>query len=53
MTEPERPSEAHERARENCLICGKHSEKTICDACSDKIRSNALARKKHENKGDA
>lgn len=34
-----------------CSICAKPSEKTICDACADRIRGEALAKKKHEEKG--
>ena len=33
-----------------CLICGKPSIKTICDACSDKVRGEALNRKKKDEK---
>lgn len=34
-----------------CSICGKPSAKIICDACADKIRAEALARKKQMEKG--
>lgn len=34
-----------------CLICGKPSAKKICDACADKLRGEALNRKKKEEKG--
>jgi hypothetical protein len=33
-----------------CLICGKPSAKTICDACSDRLRGEALEKKKKEEK---
>ena len=33
-----------------CLICGKPSSKTICDACSDRLRGEALEKKKKEEK---
>jgi hypothetical protein len=36
-----------------CNICGKMSESTICEGCSERIRIEALARKKHEERGDA
>jgi CDGSH-type Zn-finger protein len=36
-----------------CSICGKSSEKTICDQCSERLHFEALARKKHEEQGDA
>jgi hypothetical protein len=36
-----------------CNVCGKTSENTICEACSQRIRLEALARKKHEESGDA
>ncbi len=33
-----------------CMICGKPSLKTICDACADKLRGEALEKKKKEEK---
>jgi predicted amidophosphoribosyltransferase len=36
-----------------CKVCGKPSEKTICDPCAMKIHLDALARKTHEEKGNA
>jgi hypothetical protein len=36
-----------------CNICGKSSESTICDGCSERIRIEALARKRREETGDA
>jgi len=33
-----------------CMVCGKPSTKTICDACADKLRGEALNRKKKEEK---
>ena len=33
-----------------CMICAKPSDKSICDACSDQIRSEALHKKKKEEK---
>jgi len=32
------------------MVCGKPSTKTICDACADKLRGEALNRKKKEEK---
>jgi hypothetical protein len=42
-----------EHAKHVCNICGKASENTICDECSARIRLEALARKTHEEKGNA
>ena len=42
-----------EHARHVCNICGKTSASTICEGCSERIRIEALARKKHEEQGDA
>lgn len=36
-----------------CNLCGKPSEMTICDECSERLRVEALSRKKHEEQGDA
>ena len=36
-----------------CNICGNESESTICEGCSERIRMEALARKKHEERGNA
>ncbi len=32
------------------MLCGKPSTKTICAACSDKLRGEALNKKKKEEK---
>jgi len=32
------------------MVCGKPSTKTICEACADKLRGEALNRKKKEEK---
>ena len=34
-----------------CNVCGKPSGSSICATCSDRIRAEALARKKREDKG--
>lgn len=36
-----------------CNICGQESANTICEGCSERIRIEALARKKHEENGAA
>ena len=33
-----------------CLICGKPSAKSICAACADKLRGEALNKKKKDEK---
>jgi len=47
--DPEEPA----KAEHVCNICGKASEKTICDLCSERIRLEALARKKREEQGNS
>jgi hypothetical protein len=37
-----------EKSRQVCLICGKPSPKTICPTCSDRLRGEALEKKKKE-----
>ena len=34
-----------------CEVCGKPSQVPICGFCSDKIRAEALARKRREDQG--
>ncbi len=34
-----------------CKICGKSSEASICHACADKVRAEAVGRKKREDRG--
>jgi hypothetical protein len=36
-----------------CHVCGRTSESTICEGCAERIRIEALARKKHEENGGA
>lgn len=36
--------------RQVCMICAKPSTKTICEACSEKLRGEALHKKKKEEK---
>ena len=33
-----------------CMLCAKPSTKTICDACADRLRGEALDKKKKEEK---
>lgn len=33
-----------------CMLCGKPSSKSICEACADKLRGEALNKKKKEEK---
>ena len=42
-----------EHARHVCNVCGEPSEITICDQCSERLRVEALSRKKDEEQGDA
>jgi len=34
-----------------CEVCGKPSQVPICGGCADRIRAEAVARKKREDKG--
>lgn len=34
-----------------CEVCGKPSEIPICGGCADRIRAEAVARKRREDKG--
>ena len=42
-----------QRSRHICYVCGKPSDQGICDACAMKIHLDALARKTHEENGNA
>lgn len=53
MNAVEKDSARPGHARRVCNICGKTSESTICEECSERIRLEALARKKHEEQGDS
>lgn len=50
---PARADSRPEQGGHICNLCGKPSETTICDECSERLRMEALARKKHEEQGDA
>jgi hypothetical protein len=41
---------AEEQKKKLCMICAQPSEKTICDACSEQLRGEALNKKKKEEK---
>lgn len=34
-----------------CEVCGKPSQVPICGGCADRIRAEAVARKRREDKG--
>jgi len=34
-----------------CEVCGKPSQVPICGQCADRIRAEAVARKRREDKG--
>ncbi len=36
--------------RQVCMICAKPSPKTICEACADRLRGEALDKKKKDEK---
>lgn len=40
------------KQRRFCNVCGKPSGSRICAMCADRIRAEALARKKREDKGE-
>jgi recombinational DNA repair protein RecR len=44
-------SKKEQKSRPVCELCGKPAVTPICSACSDKIRAEAVARKKREDKG--
>jgi nucleotide-binding universal stress UspA family protein len=41
-----------EQHKQFCKVCGKPSSSNICPVCADKIRAEAVARKKREDKGE-
>jgi hypothetical protein len=50
MTYVDKPAQRPEHANQVCNICGKPWSETICEACADRVRADALDRKKHEEK---
>jgi len=50
MTYVEKPTHRPEHAKQVCNICGKPWPGTICDVCADRVRAEALHRKKLEEK---
>jgi hypothetical protein len=47
------PDPRPENARYICNLCGQPSDLTICDECSERLRLEALSRKKREEQGNA
>lgn len=47
----DQPAAGAKSPRRGCSLCGRASDKLICDACADKIRAEALGKKKREEKG--
>lgn len=45
------PSKKSQAPRPLCEVCGKSSVSPICPTCADKIRAEAVARKRREDKG--
>jgi hypothetical protein len=39
------------KSRPVCEVCGKPALAPICPACADRIRAEAVARKRREDKG--
>jgi hypothetical protein len=39
------------KKQNKCLLCGKPSLKAICNACADRVNSEAVHKKKKEHKG--
>ena len=53
MSQIERTNRQRENLRAVCYVCGKRSTSTICDTCAERLRVDALARKKHEEQGNS
>ena len=49
----ERSPVATQKTKCICNVCGKPSKDTICETCSQRLRMEALVRKKHEEQGNA
>jgi predicted amidophosphoribosyltransferase len=41
---------AGETKKQVCMLCGKPSEKSICANCADRVRGEALHKKKKQEK---
>ena len=52
MTYVRQPILRTEHAKHVCNTCGNPCEETICDVCRVKIRAEALAMKKHKDRGE-
>lgn len=51
--EEKKPDEGHHAPKEKkhvCSVCGKPSDTVICHACEDKIRSEAVEKKRGTEK---
>ncbi len=44
---------ARKATRQVCHICGKECDSYFCGPCSDKVRAEAVTKKKLEDKGKA
>jgi len=44
---------ARKATRQVCHICGKECDSYFCGPCSDKVRAEAVTKKKMEDKGKA
>jgi hypothetical protein len=44
-------SKNSQKSRPVCQVCGKPAVTPICSACADRIRAEAVARKRREDKG--
>ncbi len=44
-------SKSSQKSRPVCEVCGKPAVTPICAACADRIRAEAVARKRREDKG--
>ena len=40
-----------EKTKPVCMLCGKPSPKSICDACAQRVQGEQLGRKSKQDKG--
>lgn len=40
-----------DKAKSRCMLCGKPSPKSICDACAQRVQGEQYHRKQKEEKG--
>lgn len=50
MAEEKKEQEGKKEKKHVCSVCGKPSETAICHACEDRIRGEALEKKKDTDK---